>query len=125
MLGIRHLALNVTDIKKMTQFYTEVMGMKIEWNPDEKNIYLTSGSDNFALHEVEGFQKSPSALDHFGFVVETPETVDEWAKKIQEAGIPLEKEVKTHRDNARSFYFRDPEENLIQLIYHPPISDKS
>jgi hypothetical protein len=32
--------------------------------------------------------------------------------------------VKTHRDGARSFYFRDPDGLLIQLLYHPPISEK-
>jgi catechol 2,3-dioxygenase-like lactoylglutathione lyase family enzyme len=36
----------------------------------------------------------------------------------------LAAEPKTHRDGARSFYFRDPDGLLIQLIYHPPISDK-
>jgi catechol 2,3-dioxygenase-like lactoylglutathione lyase family enzyme len=33
--------------------------------------------------------------------------------------------VKTHRDGARSFYFKDPDGVLIQLLYHPPISDES
>jgi len=33
-------------------------------------------------------------------------------------------EPKTHRDGARSIYFKDPEENMIQIIFHPPISGK-
>lgn len=122
MLGLRHLALNVEDIQKMTDFYVQVIGMKIEWQPDPKNVYLTSGSDNLALHEVESVIRGTSPLDHLGFVVQTAEEVDQWAEKIKQAGFPLAKEVKTHRDGARSFYFRDPEENLIQIIHHPPIS---
>jgi hypothetical protein len=31
---------------------------------------------------------------------------------------------RTHRDGARSFYCRDPEGNLVQMIYHPPIARK-
>jgi len=124
MLGLRHLALNVADIQKMTDFYVQVIEMKIEWQPDPKNVYLTTGSDNLALHEVESVVQGVTSMDHFGFVVQTAEEVDEWAEKIKKAGIPFAKEVKTHRDGARSFYFRDPEENLIQIIYHPPISSQ-
>jgi len=39
--------------------------------------------------------------------------------------IPFANPPKTHRDGARSFYFRDPDGVLIQLLYHPPISDPS
>lgn len=122
MLGLRHLALNVKDIQKMTGFYVDVIGMQIEWQPDPKNVYLTSGSDNLALHEVETVNRQHSPLDHLGFVVKTDEEVDFWAEKIKMAGYKLSKEPKTHRDGARSFYFCDPEGNLIQIIHHPPIS---
>jgi len=122
MLGLRHLALNVANIQKMTDFYVDVIGMKIEWQPDPKNVYLTTGSDNLALHEVESVVRGVTSMDHFGFVVQTADEVDQWAEKIKKAGFKLTKEPKTHRDGARSFYFRDPEENLIQIIYHPPIS---
>jgi hypothetical protein len=30
---------------------------------------------------------------------------------------------RTHRDGARSFYCFDPAGNLVQFIYHPPISN--
>jgi len=102
--------------------------MKLEWRPDPDNAYLTSGEDNLALHRanaVANIQESAQRLDHFGFVVGRPENVDEWAERIRLHGIPLEKEPKTHRDGARSFYFRDPDQNLIQIIYHPPISDRA
>jgi catechol 2,3-dioxygenase-like lactoylglutathione lyase family enzyme len=101
--------------------------MRLEWQPDPANAYMTSGQDNLALHQLAGSPQPESAagqkLDHFGFVVKHPENVDEWAARIRSFGIPLEKEPRTHRDGARSFYFRDPDENLIQIIYHPPISD--
>jgi hypothetical protein len=38
-------------------------------------------------------------------------------------GVTCEKSPRTHRDGARSFYARDPEGNVVQVIYHPPISD--
>ena len=42
-LGLRHVALNVRDVRKSLDFYSKVLGMKMEWMPDEENAYLTSG----------------------------------------------------------------------------------
>ena len=126
MLGLRHVALRVRDIHRSVSFYRDILNMKIEWQPDPKNVYLTSGSDNLALHEVDSSiaeAASPLAtgLDHFGFLVSGPEAVDEWAGILESRGVKLVQQPKTHRDGARSIYFCDPDGNLIQLLYHPPI----
>lgn len=124
-LGLRHVALNVRDIRKSLEFYSTILGMTLEWMPDQDNAYLTSGSDNLALHKMPAGETPGKAqtLHHIGFVVQRPEDVDEWAERIRQHEIPLAAEPKTHRDGARSFYFHDPDGLLIQLIYHPPISD--
>ena len=126
-LGLRHVALNVRNVQKSLQFYSKVLGMKLEWMPDEQNAYLTSGQDNLALHQLpEGSEPGPvQMVHHIGFIVRKPENVDTWADRLRELGISLAQEPKTHRDGARSFYFSDPDGLLIQLIYHPPISDCS
>jgi catechol 2,3-dioxygenase-like lactoylglutathione lyase family enzyme len=124
MLGVRHLALRVRDLKRSLDFYTRIMNMHIEWQPDADNAYLTSGSDNLALHQspAAGPAEPTGALDHFGFLVATPDEVDGWARDLEARGVELVQQPKTHRDGARSIYFRDPDGNLIQLLYHPPIS---
>jgi catechol 2,3-dioxygenase-like lactoylglutathione lyase family enzyme len=123
-MGLRHVALNVRDVRKSLEFYSSVLGMKLEWMPDEDNAYLTSGSDNLALHKLPPGAEPGQAqtLHHIGFVVRKPEDVDAWADRVRGYGIRLAAEPKTHRDGARSFYFHDPDGLLIQLIYHPPIS---
>ena len=127
LLGLRHVALNVRNVAKAAEFYTEVLGMKLEWLPDKENAYLTSGKDNLALHELPAGSEPGlvQTLHHIGFIVRAPEQVDEWAERIRHKGIALAQEPKTHRDGARSIYFRDPDGLLIQLLYHPPISDNS
>ncbi len=126
MLGIRHVALRVRDISRSVNFYTEVLMMQVEWSPDADNVYLTSGGDSLALHQISekgGDEKfRPGNLDHFGFLVSTPEEVDEWAARLESRGIELAQKPRTHRDGARSIYFRDPDGNMIQLLYHPSIS---
>jgi catechol 2,3-dioxygenase-like lactoylglutathione lyase family enzyme len=126
-LGLRHVALNVRSVARSLEFYSTVLGMKLEWMPDPENAYLTSGHDNLALHQLPpGSEPGPvQAVHHIGFVVGRPEQVDEWAQHVRSHGIALAAEPKTHRDGARSFYFHDPDGLLIQLIYHPPISDRT
>jgi catechol 2,3-dioxygenase-like lactoylglutathione lyase family enzyme len=126
-LGLRHVALNVRDVQRALEFYSKVLGMKLEWMPDEDNAYLTSGQDNLALHKLASGAEpgKVQTVHHIGFVVKRPENVDQWAERLRSHGIPLAQPPRTHRDGARSFYFHDPDGLLIQLIYHPPISDKS
>jgi catechol 2,3-dioxygenase-like lactoylglutathione lyase family enzyme len=57
-------------------------------------------------------------------VVRTPGLVDEWAAFLESRGVTIDAVPRTHRDGARSCYFRDPDGNHIQVIHHPPISDK-
>ena len=126
-LGLRHLALNARDLDAMKRFYVDLLGFQIEWEPDPDNVYLTSGRDNLALHRAGavGGQVASSPLDHLGLIVRAAADVDRWAAFLENRGVALTAAPKTHRDGARSCYFRDPDGNGVQIIHHPPISDKS
>jgi len=124
-LGIRHVALFVTDLAKAEAFYCGVLGYQVEWRPDAENLYLTAnGQDNLALHKG----KSPSGetrLDHFGIVLRRAEDVDAWHEHLKKNSVRILKEPKTHRDGARSFYTQDPDGNVLQFIHHPPIAGRA
>jgi catechol 2,3-dioxygenase-like lactoylglutathione lyase family enzyme len=135
--GLRHLALKVHDLDVMKRFYVDVLGFAVEWEPDPDNVYLSSGIDNLALHRSDRLVTSREAerrsensegggnpLDHLGLIVRSADDVDRWAEFLKHRGVALDALPRTHRDGARSCYFRDPEGNQIQVIYHPPISDK-
>ncbi len=126
-IGLRHAALYVRDVGRSLAFYRDVLGMQLEWKPDEENVYLTSGSDNLALHKLPQNREpgEVQTLGHIGFAVRSAADVDIWALRLENQGVELAKPPKTHRDGARSFYFYDPDRILIQLIYHPPISESS
>jgi catechol 2,3-dioxygenase-like lactoylglutathione lyase family enzyme len=130
--GLRHVALNVTRLAEMKSFYVDLLGFAVEWQPDPDNIYLSSGLDNLALHRASGGSEAAAGgapahggvLDHFGLIVRTAEDVDRWAAFLESRGVMLDAKPRTHRDGARSCYFSDPDGNRIQIIHHPPISDK-
>jgi catechol 2,3-dioxygenase-like lactoylglutathione lyase family enzyme len=121
LLGIRHVALFTPELDASERFWVDVMGYVVEWRPDPDNVYLTSGRDNLALHrrKVDG---GLERLDHIGVAVPSTHDVDAWADRIRANGTALQTEPRTHRDGARSFYFREPGGALIQVIHHGPIS---
>jgi catechol 2,3-dioxygenase-like lactoylglutathione lyase family enzyme len=106
------------------RFYTELLGMGIEWQPDADNVFLSSGNDNLALHRFLGAARDPAQqrLDHIGFIIESKALVNQWHEFLSANGVEIQVQPKTHRDGAHSFYCRDPDGNSVQMIYHPPIS---
>ena len=64
--GMHHIALKVRELESTEHFYTELVGMAVEWRPDADNVYLTNGNDNLALHRIQG-EAVPGRLDHIGF----------------------------------------------------------
>ena len=115
---LRHVALTVTRLDDCLHFYQDIMGMKIDWQPDPDNIYLTSGTDNLALHRAKtSFKKDHcQVLDHIGFVLNNFQAVDDWHAFFKQSGVMIKAQPRTHRDGSRSFYCEDPDGNLVQMM---------
>lgn len=124
--GMRHIALQVQNFTQAERFYVDLLGMRVEWRPDPDNVYLTSGGDSLALHRAppDFHPSATQRLDHIGFIVRTPEQVDEWHEYLSGRAVPIKAGPRTHRDGARSFYCADPDGNIVQLIFHPPIAGR-
>lgn len=126
--GLRHVALFVEKLEDCVAFYTDLLGMTVEWQPDADNYYLTSGNDNLALHrwssDGRASRSGNQRLDHIGIIIDRIDEVDVWHDFLVANKVRMLKEPKTHRDGARSFYCADPDGTVVQMIFHPPISGK-
>jgi catechol 2,3-dioxygenase-like lactoylglutathione lyase family enzyme len=126
--GLRHVALKVSNLARSKAFYQKWFGMDIVWEPDAENVYMSSGVDNLALHQIpsgdlhEHRQGHGQFLDHLGFLMETPERVDQLYKQVVEEGVTIVHHPKQHRDDCYSFYLADPDHIVIQILYDPTIS---
>ena len=130
--GLRHVALRVTNLARSRSFYEQLLGMKVVWEPDPDNVYFSSGSDNLALHQIPPSEFAVyqpvkgQLLDHVGVILESQEAVGRMYREIEprlpQLGGQVVKPPKQHRDGSYSFYFSDPDGNVIQALYEPTIS---
>ena len=120
--GMRHLALKVGDVDRAKAFYQRVFGMKLVWQPDSENAYLSSGCDNLALHHGDGGDPAAQRLDHLGFIVPDVAGVESGWEWAQAEHLDVVHPLKRHRDGSVSFYIRDPDGNIIQILYEPTVS---
>ena len=119
LLGIRHVALYVSDLAAAERFWVEVMGYEVEWRPDPDNVYLHGARDNLALHRKD--VRESGRLDHIGIAVASPGDVDAWAAHLQAHNVAVKAAPRTHRDGSRSLYFEGPEGLVVQIIHHSPM----
>ena len=118
--GLCHLALKVRDVRRATRFYCDHFGMRVVWEPDADNVYLSSGSDNLALHHDAAVAPGGS-LDHLGFLMGSAADVFAAADELRARGVALAHEPRTHRDGSVSCYTRDPDGNLVQILWLPDV----
>ncbi len=122
-----HLSLRVSDLDVSEKFYTEVLGMRPVWRSEDEIAFLECGNDDLALiqipkEEVHDFRRrlqTSQSLHHFGFRVRAKEEVDRLAQEVRDRGIAIDDGPRDHRDGSRSFYFKDPDGNYIQILWDP------
>lgn len=123
--GLRHLALTVADVARAREFYERVFAMKLVWQPDPDNAYLSSGCDNLALHRGDAGNRAAQSLDHLGFIVASVADLEASYESARREQLDIVKPFKHHRDGSVSFYIRDPDGNVIQLLFEPSISPQT
>ena len=88
--GLRHLALVVPNLEECERFYVDVLGMQVLRRASKDLVYLTCGNDNLSLGRLrDGERSGTQYLDHFGFVVDSKEELQQWYEYLQAQGVEL------------------------------------
>ncbi len=118
--SLDHLVLTTRDADKCIDFYTRVLGMKLE-SFGEGRKALRFGEQKINLHDrntvTDGYAAypTPGSLD-ICFLADRP--LDEVIERLRAAGVAIELgPVKRTgaRFPLRSIYVRDPDQNLIEI----------
>lgn len=121
MIGsIDHVVLTTGDLQKCLDFYTRVLGMRVERYAQDR-IALRFGNHKFNVHPpgyvagIRANKPTPGSLD-LCFLADRP--LDEVIAHLKRENVPIE-EGPVNRAGARytirSVYIRDPDENLIEI----------
>lgn len=120
-LKIKETCLYVHDLEKAKIFYNDVLGLPIiNYSPD-KHLFLSAGTSVLLLFNPEDSKLKKSPPAHYGggkqhFAFEVRENDYPKAKaEIQARGIAIVDEV-TWRSGKKSFYFNDPEGNVLEVL---------
>ncbi len=118
--SLDHLVLTTRDADKCVDFYTRVLGMKVETFGQGRTA-LRFGEQKINLHDkntvTDGYaaQPTPGSLD-ICFLADRP--LDEVIAQLRAAGIPIElgpAQRTGARFALRSVYVRDPDRNLVEI----------
>jgi catechol 2,3-dioxygenase-like lactoylglutathione lyase family enzyme len=127
-----HAVLYVRDLEGMIDFYGNVLGFEVsDRGPMDPNMpglelaFLTQvGTDHHQLAFAPVRGDGPSTtLDHIAFRVESLADVKELVDKLKDDGRAGDLAAVTH-GNAWSVYFKDPEENTIEVFCDSPFHVK-
>jgi catechol 2,3-dioxygenase-like lactoylglutathione lyase family enzyme len=120
-LRIKETCLYVHDLEKAWSFYHEVLGLPLISYLPGKHLFLRAGSSVLLLFNPEDSKLKTSPPAHFGggkqhFAFEVSEENYAHAKaEIVSKGISLLEEV-TWKSGKKSFYFNDPEGNVLEIL---------
>ena len=115
-----HLVLTVRDVQKTTSFYETVMGMQKEVFANGR-VALKYGGQKINLHEAgkefepKAHNPTPGSAD-LCFITQMP--LNDAMDHLKRCGVEIiEGPVERTGANGpiRSFYFRDPGDNLIEV----------
>jgi len=116
--GLTHIHLAVRDLERAVRFYGAVFGMKdLDLGEDGMVFLRTPGaSDTITLRlaapgEVTG---SAGGLDHFGFRLKDPSSLEEAVRQVVAAGGQLV-ERGEHAPGVAFAYVADPDGYVIEL----------
>ena len=113
-IKMTHAAVKVSNVKAAMTFFTS-LGFKPAWSGQEDWGMVKGQGTTLALIEKNHEVHPP----HIGLVVDSKEAVDEAYAQLKTLGAKELSEPKDHRDQSRSFYFKDPDGNQFELLWLP------
>lgn len=124
IIALDHIVLNVADVERSLAFYEGVLGLPAErveaWRRGElrfPSVRVSASTIVDLVHAPAESGQRHLNLAHFCLVTDADD-LEAVARELTAAGVAIEVGPATRsgaRGNALSIYFRDPDDNLVEL----------
>jgi catechol 2,3-dioxygenase len=121
-LNLSHFEIYVSDVESMERFYNRCLGFFVTDRSDGENTMIFLSRNPAEHHQLvlssgrtENSMKSP--LDHIAFRIESLSNLRVFHNALISESIPLQT---VSHGNTWSIYFRDPEDNRLELFTDTP-----
>jgi catechol 2,3-dioxygenase-like lactoylglutathione lyase family enzyme len=118
---IKETCIYVTDLQKTKVFYSDLIGLPMITLVENRHVFFRAGESVLlcfiaeqTLQEKELPPHGATGSIHFAFEVAGNE-YEAALKKLKEAGVAILHEHEW-KGGLRSFYFHDPDQNLLEVI---------
>jgi glyoxylase I family protein len=123
--GIHHVAINVRDLERSVQWYTDVLGFALLFPYDtddfERRIIrhpsgVLLGLTRHRHPDAEAeFSERRTGLDHIAFGVASQDELESWVARLDAAGVPNSGINVTPKTGSVLVAFRDPDNLQLEL----------
>lgn len=123
--GLHHVAINVRDLEKAVQWYSDVLGFaplfpydtdafqrRIMRHPSGVVIGLTRHNHDDG---DAAFNERVTGLDHLAFGVASRDELESWAQRLDAAGVEHSGVKETPATGSILIAFRDPDNIQLEL----------
>jgi catechol-2,3-dioxygenase len=115
--GLGHVGIYVRDPQLMIEFYAGFLGMSVtDRGPDDSIVFLSANPaiehHEFAMVRSTEHKSDPQQIS---FTVASLADLRQFYAQIIDRGYPVEMVV--NHGNAIGCYFRDPEENVVEVYW--------
>jgi len=117
LTGINQITLRVNDLRLAEEFYSDILGIKLDHRVGVNISFLRLNSDMLVLVKAEtpgSPEKRDIRVDHFGFRLASDAEVDAAALYLEDKGVHMITRP-AHRREGRAFFVMDPDGNLVEF----------
>ena len=122
---IGHVVLNVSDMDRSVQFYTETLGFLVSDVYPETMVpggmvflHCNAGTDHHGVALVGGAQLGPeTSLNHFAFEVGSLDEVFAARTALRERGVAIHFEGRRRAGCQVAIEFKDPDGNNLEIYW--------
>lgn len=121
--GIEHIAICAKDTAALCKWYVETFNFSVVFDNGE-GVYFIRANDGTVFEimkfksGVQPWDTSAIGLRHIALSV-SKDDFDYEVNRIKSMGLKIEADVSEAPNGVKTFFFRDPEGNLLHFIYRP------